>query len=218
MASKAKRKPVKNALPKKALKKTVKKAAKKPAGKAAAPKPIKASVKAPKKTVRPARKAVQRTAKAAGADKTTGCAPGYQQFTPSLVVRSVADAVRFYTQAFGFKHDFSMPGPDGSTAHVQMTFFGGRIMFSPEGAFGATNRTPATLGIEPAMQAYVYCPDVDALAAQAAAAGAKILMPPADMFWGDRMLHLEDPDGYRWAFATNIRDFDPAMSDPRNPQ
>ncbi len=218
MASKAK---PKRAVAKKAAKKVASKLVKKTT---AANRPAKAARKAVKKAVKkiakPAPKALaSRPAKPSppGPDRVTGCAPGSQQFIPSLVVRNVEDAIRFYEQAFGFKLDFTMPGPDGNTAHVQMTFWGGRIMFSPEGAFGATNRTPATLGVEAALQVYAYCPDVDALAARAAAAGATILMPPADMFWGDRMLHLEDPDGYRWAFATNVRNFDPAMTDPRNP-
>ena len=213
MVNKAKRKPA----AKKAARKAPKKAAQKPAAK-----PAKKAAPKPKAVKKPVRKAPTRRAAAAaatllaGPDKATGCAPGYQQFTPSLVVRNVAEALRFYQQAFGFKPDFSMPGPDGSIVHVQMTFHGGRIMFSPEGAFGGTNRCPATLGQEASMQAYVYCPDVDSLAAQAAAAGAKVLMPPADMFWGDRMAHIEDLDGYRWAFATNVGKFDPATAqDPR---
>ncbi len=56
---------------------------------------------------------------------------------------------------------------------------------------------------------YVYCGDVDALYAQALAAGAISVMPPADQFWGDRYCMVEDPDGYRWGFATRL---DPAKA------
>jgi uncharacterized glyoxalase superfamily protein PhnB len=56
---------------------------------------------------------------------------------------------------------------------------------------------------------YVYCDDVDKFFARATAAGAKVVAPPTDMFWGDRMCRISDPDGYEWSFATNVADFDP---------
>jgi len=193
-------------------KKTARKAAK-PAAKKNR-KPLKAAAKpaakALKKAARPAAKkklakkaAPKRAAAKAAPAVKDGRAPGYPQLTLSLCVRNMQDSIRFYEQAFGFALEFSMPGPDGQMIHAQMTYFGGRIMFGPEGAMGGTNRAPATTGTEPAAQSYIYCPDVDAFTARARAAGAKILAEPADMFWGDRIVHLEDPDGYRWAFATN---------------
>jgi uncharacterized glyoxalase superfamily protein PhnB len=45
---------------------------------------------------------------------------------------------------------------------------------------------------------------------QARGAGMQSVMKPDDMFWGDRMCTVEDPDGYRWSLATNVADFDPA--------
>lgn len=71
-------------------------------------------------------------------------------------------------------------------------------------------RTPAHMGIELPLNLYVYCPDVDALTTRARDAGAEVLAEPADMFWGDRMVSLRDPDGYLWSFATNIGEFDPS--------
>jgi uncharacterized glyoxalase superfamily protein PhnB len=53
---------------------------------------------------------------------------------------------------------------------------------------------------------HLYVEDVDAFAARAAQAGAKITMPVADMFWGDRYGHLEDPFGHRWSVATHVKD------------
>lgn len=205
MAKKAARKPARAA-------KTVKKSVKASAAKA----PAKAAKKAPKKAAakKPAVKKIA-PQKAAAAAVKDGRAPGYPQLTLSLTVRSMQDSIRFYEQAFGFKLEFSMPGPDGQLGHAQMSYFGGRIMFSPEGAMGGTARAPATTGTEVPAQSYVYCPDVDAFTARARAAGAKILMEPVNMFWGDRMVHLEDPDGYRWAFATNIGPMD-LSGDPRH--
>ena len=53
---------------------------------------------------------------------------------------------------------------------------------------------------------HLYVEDADAFAKQAEAAGAKIIMPVTDMFWGDRYGQLEDPFGHRWAIATHVRD------------
>ena len=56
---------------------------------------------------------------------------------------------------------------------------------------------------------HLFVEDVDACVAQAIGAGAKILMPIEDMFWGDRYCKLEDPFGHHWSVATHIRDVDP---------
>ena len=48
--------------------------------------------------------------------------------------------------------------------------------------------------------------NVDAFTARAVAAGAKITMEIADMFWGDRYGRLEDPFGHQWSVATHVRD------------
>ena len=57
---------------------------------------------------------------------------------------------------------------------------------------------------------HLYVENVDAAVEQAVAAGAKITMPLADMFWGDRYAQLEDPFGHRWSVATHTRDLSPA--------
>jgi len=51
--------------------------------------------------------------------------------------------------------------------------------------------------------------NVDAVVKQAVDAGAKITMPLADMFWGDRYAQLEDPFGHHWSVATHIQDLSP---------
>ena len=56
---------------------------------------------------------------------------------------------------------------------------------------------------------HLYVEDVDATVARAVAAGAKVTMPVADMFWGDRYGQLEDPFGHRWSVATHARDMTP---------
>ncbi|MGW8257557.1 MAG: VOC family protein [Thermoguttaceae bacterium] len=129
--------------------------------------------------------------------------------TPCLTVKDADAAVAFYEKAFGFTKRFSMPGPDGRTAHAEVAWRDGLFMIGPECA-DHSSKSPATTGVRPSSSLYVYCDDVDALFNRAKAAGAAVETPPKEMFWGDKVCMLTDPDGYRWWFATNVADFDPA--------
>jgi uncharacterized glyoxalase superfamily protein PhnB len=136
---------------------------------------------------------------------------GTPWLSPYLTVKDSDAALDFYQRAFGFEKKFSFPMPNGKTGHVEMTYHDALIMFGPEsGDPTGQCKTPATLGVSSPVGLYVYCDDVDALFARATAAGARADFPPQDMFWGDRMCKLTDPDGHVWNFATNIADFDPS--------
>lgn len=135
---------------------------------------------------------------------------GMAWLNPSLTVRDVEKALDFYQRAFGFKAKESMKGPDGKIMHAEMTYNDAVIMMGPEGAFGNPCKSPASSGVLPPITLYFYCEDVEALFKKATAAGAKVIMPPENMFWGDRMCRLSDPEGYYWGFATNVADFDPS--------
>jgi uncharacterized glyoxalase superfamily protein PhnB len=130
--------------------------------------------------------------------------------TPSLTVRDAQAALDFYERAFGFQTKFTKDGPDGAIIHAEMTWNDGLVMLSPEGAFGGTTKAPATSGTSSPISLYLYCDDVEALFARAAEAGAGVVTPPMDTFWGDRMCRLTDPDGYSWAFATHVKKAEPA--------
>src|SRR5690606_32440938 len=97
-----------------------------------------------------------------------------------------------------------VPGPDGRLLHGCITIGDSAVMLADEypewGSLGpkALNGTPVVIHLQVA--------DVDAFAARAVAAGAKVTMPIADMFWGDRYGQLEDPFGHRWSVATHVRD------------
>jgi uncharacterized glyoxalase superfamily protein PhnB len=117
----------------------------------------------------------------------------------------------FYEKAFGFSPGEVMRGTDGKVTHCGMRYQGrDLVMFAPEGAWGSSAKTPAHMGVDLPSSFYVYCEDVDALAAQAKNAGAKVEEDLADQFWGDRTVFLKDPDGYGWMFATKVGEFDPA--------
>jgi len=68
--------------------------------------------------------------------------------------------------------------------------------------------SPETIGGSP-VNLLIYTKDVDASFAQAGEAGRTVLMPPTDMFWGDRYGKLRDPFGHQWAIATHREDVSP---------
>lgn len=128
--------------------------------------------------------------------------PGAPWLMPYLTVRNAERALRFYQQAFGFEAGQVSRDDEGRPEHCELRHRGQVLaMFSPEGAFGSTARSPRSLGIEPSQTFYVYCDDPDALFARAVAAGAHVVVPPTDQSWGDRICCLRDPDGFQWSFA-----------------
>lgn len=134
--------------------------------------------------------------------------------SPYLTVKDTDAAIDFYQRAFGFEKRMAIPGPGGKTGHAEMAWKDGVIMLGPEGTQGGPCRSPATLGVPSPVTLYVYCEDADALFARATGAGAKVGFAPQDMFWGDRVCSVIDPDGYSWCFATNFADFDPSKVPP----
>lgn len=140
--------------------------------------------------------------------KTKYIPDGYHTLTPYLVVRGASKALEFYAKAFGAQELFRMPGPDGSSVmHAEMKIGDSIVMLSDESpAMGSS--APETVG-GTSTSIHVYVPDVDAAVARAVKAGAKVLLAPADMFWGDRFGKVQDPFGHTWSIATHVRDVAP---------
>jgi uncharacterized glyoxalase superfamily protein PhnB len=124
--------------------------------------------------------------------------------TPHLVCAGAADAIEFYKKAFNATELVRLPGPQGKLMHASVKIGDSVLMLvdeAPEwGVLG-----PKALKGSPVI-VHMYVTDVDAVVAQAVAAGAKLIMPVADMFWGDRYGQVEDPFGHRWSVATHTRD------------
>jgi PhnB protein len=130
---------------------------------------------------------------------------------PYLTVRDVQASLVFYEQAFGFKRGETISLPDGSLVQVVMHHArAAAVKLSPEGLWSGSMKAPATSRAENPIVLYVPCRKVDELAARARAAGATIASEPEDMFWGERIVRIVDPDGYLWCFAARIGKFDPA--------
>jgi PhnB protein len=141
---------------------------------------------------------------------TSPVPPGMEGVIPHIVCSPCSEALEFYAKAFGAEDIRRMPGPDGRLMHASMRI-GKSVIFLaddfPEYCDGKAS-SPLALGGTP-FNFHLYVPDCDAAIQKAALAGATVLMPPQDMFWGDRYGVVVDPFGHKWAFATHIKDMTP---------
>ena len=134
-------------------------------------------------------------------DKQTS--QGISPISPHLICAGAADAIKFYQQAFGAEEMVRLPGPDGKLMHACLSINGSSVMLVDENRdWGMLS--PKALGGTP-VSMHLTVADADKTAAQAVAAGAKVVIPVADMFWGDRYGVVEDPFGHRWSIATPQR-------------
>jgi PhnB protein len=132
---------------------------------------------------------------------------GYHTVTPYLAVDDAAEAIEYYTKAFGAKERVRMDAPDGKIGHAELEIGDSLVMLSdpfPQ----ATTRTPKELGGTSA-SVFMYVEDVDAVVKKAVAAGATVTMEVADQFWGDRFGSVQDPFGHLWSIATHVEDVPP---------
>lgn len=134
---------------------------------------------------------------------STPAKPNVPSLIPHLVCDDAAAAIDFYKRAFGATEMVRLPAPNGRLMHASITINGAPVMLvDSDPAWNA--RSPRSLGGTP-VSIHLYVGDADAVAAQAVAAGAKVIMPVADMFWGDRYGVVEDPFGHQWSVATPQR-------------
>jgi uncharacterized glyoxalase superfamily protein PhnB len=128
--------------------------------------------------------------------------------TPHLICADAMRAIDFYVQAFDAKVEGKMPAPDSEKLmHAMLRIGDSALMLADEfpdwGVLGPQPGQPKSTII------HIYVVDVDAAFKRAVAAGAKEVMPPADMFWGDRYCQVDDPFGHRWSLATHKYDMTP---------
>jgi PhnB protein len=129
---------------------------------------------------------------------------GYHTITPTLTIRDAARAVEFYKQAFGAIERAVMKGPGGKLMHAELRIGDSIIMMADEfPEYGSLS--PQSIGGS-GTGLHIYVEDVDSAFDRAVKAGAKVEMPVADMFWGDRFGKLVDPFGHKWSIATHTRD------------
>jgi PhnB protein len=133
-----------------------------------------------------------------------GIPDGASVVIPRLVCRDPAAALAFCASTFDAVERVRRPGPDGTVAHALVTI--GPAMVMIEGEWPTLpSRAPNPDGSSPVV-IFVYVSDVDDTVARAVAAGARVLLPAQNQFWGDRSASIIDPCGHVWTIATRIEE------------
>ena len=134
---------------------------------------------------------------------------GYNSITPYLVIKGAAQAIDYYKKVFGATETVRMDGPDGKVGHAELNIGNSHFMLAADNpAMGQGHTSAASIGASP-VSLYVYLPDVDRVIERAVAAGAKVLKPVQDQFYGDRSGFIQDPFGHLWGIATHVEDVAP---------
>lgn len=131
---------------------------------------------------------------------------GCHALTPLLAIRGAVRAMQFYKDVFGATEVMRLVGADGRVAHAEMKIGDSLIMLADESP--GYNHTPQEFGGTTVILS-LYVEDVDATMSRALAAGAKLVIPVEDQFYGDRSGRIEDPFGHVWILATHKEDVSP---------
>ena len=129
---------------------------------------------------------------------------GYHSVTPYLILSGAGDAIAFYTKALGAEEVMRLADPGGKVHHAEISIGDSRVMLADEHP-EIQALSPKSVGGSP-VSIHLYVADVDAAVERAVVAGAKLVRPVADQFYGDRVGGIEDPFGYRWFIATHKED------------
>jgi uncharacterized glyoxalase superfamily protein PhnB len=144
--------------------------------------------------------------------KSTQAIPaGQEGLIPNLVCSPCAEAIEFYKKAFGAEEVSRLPAPDGQRIMHAQIRVGKNFLFLaddfPDFCGGKSSTATALKGTPVTIHHYVE--DCDAAVKRAQDAGATVIMPAADMFWGDRYAAVTDPYGHKWSFATRLKSLTP---------
>ncbi len=134
--------------------------------------------------------------------------PQYGSLTPYLVLPNCSSAIEFYKTVFNAEEIMRMPMPDGSIGHAELKIGDSILMV----AAGNAN-WPQTSALT-----CLYVEDCDTVFNCAVAAGAQVIEPLSDKFYGDRSGSVADPFGQRWAIMTHKEDVPPEEMEKRMSQ
>src|SRR6202040_807615 len=135
------------------------------------------------------------------ASKPAAAPEPQQTATAYLIVNGAARALEFYKQAFGAVETMRLTGPGDRIGHAEIRIGNTNIMLADEFPdYGAVSAE--TLGGSP-VKIHLQVDDVDAMATRAIAAGAKVLRPVEDQFYGERSGQFADPFGLTWVITTH---------------
>ena len=130
-----------------------------------------------------------------------------QEAYPYLRVHSAADAIDFYKRAFGAAELLRLTAPDGRIGHAEIKLGPASIMLSDEYPEAGING-PRTLG-GTSCAIHLHVADVDAAFAQAVSAGATVVRPLKDQFYGERTATVRDPFGHEWLLGGHLETVSP---------
>jgi uncharacterized glyoxalase superfamily protein PhnB len=125
---------------------------------------------------------------------------GFTTVTPHLSVKDASAALAFYKKAFGAKVLGKMMTPDGKVMHSDLLIGDAHIFVSDP----MMNSAPGSASV------HLYVENADKAWKKAMAAGAQVVMPLENAFWGARYGLLADPFGQQWAISSTIEDVPPA--------
>jgi PhnB protein len=128
---------------------------------------------------------------------------GMHTITPHIVVRDAARAAEWYAAALGAEERSRIPVPGGKLMSVELWFGDSAVMVADEFPEMGVLSPQSVGGTSSVLNLYVE--DVDALWERAVGAGAEVLHPLGDTFWGDRHGQITDPFGHRWGLAQHMR-------------
>jgi PhnB protein len=120
----------------------------------------------------------------------------YGSITPYLVIPQCAKAIEFYKRVFDAVETMRMPMPDGSIGHAELKIGDSIMMLASGGPQWAATSSLICLYVE----------DCDVVFTRAVEAGATVLEPVEDKFYGDRAGSVQDPFGQRWSIMTHKED------------
>ena len=126
---------------------------------------------------------------------------------PYLRVHSTAEAIEFYSRAFGAQELFRLTEPSGRIGHAEIKIGPATLMLGDEYPERDV-RGPRSLG-GTTVSLHLHVADVDQAFAQAIDAGASVLMPLKNQFWGERMAIVRDPFGHEWLLGGHLESVTP---------
>jgi PhnB protein len=126
---------------------------------------------------------------------------------PYLRVKDAGQAIEFYKRAFGAVEKFRLTEPSGRIGHCELLFGSTTLMLSEEypeyGLLGPQSIGGTSISI------HLHLDDADAAIQRAVSAGATVLRPASDAFYGERSGTVRDPFGHEWMLGHNIEDVTP---------
>lgn len=138
--------------------------------------------------------------------KVSAIPEGFHSVTASLIVKDADASIDQYKRAFGAEEVMCLRSPDGGVMHAEIRIGDSIVMLSgewPDHGMKAPQPGHNSGGL------HIYVQDVDRAFKQAVDAGCEVVMPPMDMFWGDRYAKVKDMAGHQWGLATHVEDVSP---------